>query len=29
MRHTVAQANARMNDDGTFQNELVSTRKRR
>ena len=27
MRHTVAQANARMNDDGTFQNELVSTRK--
>ncbi|MBY8975077.1 DNA-directed RNA polymerase subunit beta [Rhodobacteraceae bacterium NNCM2] len=27
MRHTVAQANARMNDDGTFQNELVSSRK--
>ncbi len=27
MRHTVAQANARMNDDGTFQNDLVSTRK--
>jgi len=27
MRHTVAQANARLNDDGTFQNELVSTRK--
>ncbi len=27
MRHTVAQANARMNEDGTFQNELVSTRK--
>ncbi|MEM7060721.1 MAG: DNA-directed RNA polymerase subunit beta, partial [Pseudomonadota bacterium] len=27
MRHTVAQANARMNDDGTFQNDLVSSRK--
>ena len=27
MRHTVAQANARMNNDGTFQNELVSTRR--
>ena len=27
MRHTVAQANARMNPDGTFQNDLVSSRK--
>ena len=27
MRHTVAQANATMNDDGSFGNELVSTRK--
>ncbi len=27
MRHTVAQANARLNEDGTFQNDLVSTRK--
>ncbi|MEM6623995.1 MAG: DNA-directed RNA polymerase subunit beta [Pseudomonadota bacterium] len=27
MRHTVAQANARTNPDGTFLNELVSTRK--
>ncbi len=27
MRHTVAQANANMNDDGSFNNELVSTRK--
>jgi len=27
MRHTVAQANANMNDDGSFGNELVSTRK--
>ncbi|MDT8344850.1 MAG: DNA-directed RNA polymerase subunit beta, partial [Thermohalobaculum sp.] len=27
MRHTVAQANARMNGDGTFANEFVSTRK--
>jgi DNA-directed RNA polymerase subunit beta len=27
MRHTVAQANARMNDDGSFGNDLVSTRK--
>src|SRR5690625_1087558 len=27
MRHTVAQANAQMNPDGTFKNELVSTRK--
>ena len=27
MRHTVAQANATMNDDGTFGNDLVSTRK--
>ncbi|MEO1495046.1 MAG: DNA-directed RNA polymerase subunit beta, partial [Pseudomonadota bacterium] len=27
MRHTVAQANARMNEDGTFQNDLVSSRK--
>jgi len=27
MRHTVAQANARMNADGTFQNDLVSTRR--
>ncbi len=27
MRHTVAQANARMTAKGTFQNELVSTRK--
>ncbi|MGD1923279.1 MAG: DNA-directed RNA polymerase subunit beta [Paracoccaceae bacterium] len=27
MRHTVAQANARMNKDGTFQNDLVSSRK--
>ncbi|MEL7179505.1 MAG: DNA-directed RNA polymerase subunit beta [Pseudomonadota bacterium] len=27
MRHTVAQANANMGDDGTFNNELVSTRK--
>ena len=27
MRHTVAQANARLNADGTFQNDLVSTRK--
>ncbi len=27
MRHTVAQANSRTNPDGTFQNELVSTRK--
>ena len=27
MRHTVAQANANMNDDGTFGNDLVSTRK--
>ncbi|MEL6996679.1 MAG: DNA-directed RNA polymerase subunit beta, partial [Pseudomonadota bacterium] len=27
MRHTVAQANARMNTDGTFQNDLVSSRK--
>jgi len=27
MRHTVAQANAGMNDDGSFKNELVSTRK--
>ncbi|MBK0400164.1 DNA-directed RNA polymerase subunit beta [Limibaculum sp. M0105] len=27
MRHTVAQANARLNADGTFQNEFVSTRK--
>jgi len=26
MRHTVAQANANMNDDGTFKNDLVSTR---
>ena len=26
MRHTVAQANAHMNPDGSFQNELVSTR---
>jgi DNA-directed RNA polymerase subunit beta len=26
MRHTVAQANARMNPDGSFANELVSTR---
>jgi DNA-directed RNA polymerase subunit beta len=26
MRHTVAQANARMNTDGSFQNDLVSTR---
>jgi DNA-directed RNA polymerase subunit beta len=27
MRHTVAQANAQLNPDGTFKNELVSTRK--
>ena len=27
MRHTVAQANASMNEDGSFGNELVSTRK--
>ncbi len=27
MRHTVAQANASMNDDGSFGNDLVSTRK--
>ncbi|WP_333715020.1 DNA-directed RNA polymerase subunit beta, partial [Yoonia sp.] len=27
MRHTVAQANANMADDGSFKNELVSTRK--
>jgi DNA-directed RNA polymerase subunit beta len=27
MRYTVAQANAQMNDDGTFKNELASTRK--
>ena len=27
MRHTVAQANATMNEDGSFGNELVSTRK--
>ena len=27
MRHTVAQANANLNDDGSFGNELVSTRK--
>src|SRR5690625_1858786 len=27
MRHTIAQANAQMNPDGTFKNELVSTRK--
>jgi len=27
MRHTVAQANANMNADGTFNNDLVSTRK--
>jgi DNA-directed RNA polymerase subunit beta len=27
MRYTVAQANARMTPEGTFQNELVSTRK--
>ncbi|MEM1384412.1 MAG: DNA-directed RNA polymerase subunit beta [Pseudomonadota bacterium] len=27
MRHTVAQANARLNEDGTFVNELASTRK--
>ena len=27
MRHTVAQANARLDDDGKFVNELVSTRK--
>ncbi len=27
MRHTVAQANANMADDGSFNNELVSTRK--
>ncbi len=26
MRHTVAQANANMNEDGSFKNELVSTR---
>jgi DNA-directed RNA polymerase subunit beta len=26
MRHTVAQANANMNPDGTFKNDLVSTR---
>ncbi|ART99569.1 DNA-directed RNA polymerase subunit beta [Yoonia vestfoldensis] len=26
MRHTVAQANASMNDDGSFRNDLVSTR---
>jgi DNA-directed RNA polymerase subunit beta len=26
MRHTVAQANAKMNDDGSFANDLVSTR---
>jgi len=26
MRHTVAQANAALNEDGTFQNEMVSTR---
>ncbi len=26
MRHTVAQANASMNEDGSFKNELVSTR---
>jgi DNA-directed RNA polymerase subunit beta len=26
MRHTVAQANARMNPDGSFHNDLVSTR---
>ncbi|MEM6422351.1 MAG: DNA-directed RNA polymerase subunit beta, partial [Pseudomonadota bacterium] len=27
MRHTVAQANARLSGEGTFENELVSTRK--
>jgi len=27
MRHTVAQANANLNEDGTFANDLVSTRK--
>ncbi|MCF7698158.1 DNA-directed RNA polymerase subunit beta [Loktanella sp. M215] len=27
MRHTVAQANANLNEDGSFGNELVSTRK--
>ncbi|MEO1725161.1 MAG: DNA-directed RNA polymerase subunit beta, partial [Pseudomonadota bacterium] len=27
MRHTVAQANARLTGEGTFENELVSTRK--
>ena len=27
MRHTVAQANANVNDEGAFNNELVSTRK--
>ncbi|MEO0820587.1 MAG: DNA-directed RNA polymerase subunit beta [Pseudomonadota bacterium] len=27
MRHTVAQANARLTEEGTFQNDLVSTRK--
>jgi DNA-directed RNA polymerase subunit beta len=27
MRHVIAQANARLNPDGTFQNELVSTRR--
>ena len=26
MRHTVAQANAQLNDDGSFANEMVSTR---
>jgi len=26
MRHTVAQANANLNEDGTFKNDLVSTR---
>ncbi|MBY6122766.1 DNA-directed RNA polymerase subunit beta [Mameliella alba] len=27
MRHTVAQANAKLDDDGRFENDLVSTRK--
>ena len=27
MRHTIAQANARLDDDGRFQNEIVSTRR--